>query len=89
MKDKEQTPIKHRGKTLEEWREYVKKDNTSNVRTMKYVWVLEELLRKEQERTNAKVLEALEKYEDDILQVVEKKADVKDYILRNRSKTKV
>jgi hypothetical protein len=37
----------------------------------------------------AKVLEALERYENKILQVVEKKADVKDYILRNRSKTKV
>ena len=39
--------------------------------------------------SNQMVLETLEKYEDKILQVVEKKADVKDYILQNRSKTKV
>ena len=41
------------------------------------------------DKVNNLLLEALERYEDKILQVVEKKADVKDYILRNRSKTKV
>lgn len=37
-------PKKYRGKTLEEWREYVKKDDCSGIRAQKYIIVLEEIV---------------------------------------------
>ena len=35
---------KYRGKTLEEWKEYIKKDGEIPIRTQKYILVLEELV---------------------------------------------
>jgi hypothetical protein len=35
---------KYRGKTLDEWKEYIKKDNRMGIRTEKYILVLEEEL---------------------------------------------
>jgi uncharacterized protein (UPF0147 family) len=35
---------KYRGKTLEEWKEYIKKDNQVGIRTAKYIVVLEEIV---------------------------------------------
>lgn len=36
--------MEYRGKTLEEWKEYIKKDGDIPIRTQKYIIVLEELI---------------------------------------------
>ena len=38
----------HRGKTLNEWKEYIKKDGLIPIRTKKYIIVLEELIERYQ-----------------------------------------
>ena len=38
--------IEYRGKTLEQWREYIKKDKYIPIRSKKYIVILEELLEK-------------------------------------------
>jgi len=35
---------KYRGKTLDEWKEYIKKDVNIGIRTSKYIIVLEEII---------------------------------------------
>jgi len=48
-KEQKQIEEKHNGKTLNEWRDYINKD-MGNIRSLKYIFVLEELLTKEKEQ---------------------------------------